>query len=933
MGFQHPEFLLLALPVAFAWWRLRGRELPTQCVRALVAAALVLAASAPYLRTGDAGRDLVLVVDRSRSMPSGSDATVLEVAQIAEEARRAGDRVAVVSFGGNVGIEQLPQRDARFAGFQRALDLDGSDIGSALEAGLALIPSDREGALLLVSDGEENGRDALGVARAAFARGVRIDVRPLVRGAEPDLSVERLDLPEEIGVFEPFQFGAWVRADARVEADYELERNGEVIAKGRRSFEPGANRMVFRDLLGSAGVVQYRLRLAGAGDATPENDSGVGALRVAGQRPVLVLNDDGAVDTLVQSLRKAGLPVAVATPEGTRLTRLALTGFRAVVLENVAADRVGANGMRALREFVLERGGGLLMTGGRASFGIGGWYLSPVDEVLPVSMEMRQENRKIGIALAITMDRSGSMGMEASPGVIKMQLANLGACAAIDLLSPLDAIAVVAVDSAPHVVQELTAVDDKGPITSKVRRIEVGGGGIFCYTALLAAGRQLENAAQKNRHIILFADAADSEEQEQCPELIARFREMGITVSVVALGTPQDPDAEFLRRVAAQGGGECSFTTDASELPRLFAQDTMKIARSTFIDEPAATSVLPDLFGLGEIVGLQSFPQVDGYNLTWLREDGTAGVVAQDEFRAPLFAFAHRGLGRSAAYAGQVGGEFGSRLVAWEGFSSFFVTVARWLAGQEEPRELFASAARVGREGRITVEVDPQAPTPPDLSRATVRVTGPDGTTQALALERVGEHRYEARTKLAREGVVLGSVDLGSGQMLSLPPLTLPYSPEFERGGDLGRGERLLRQIARESGGEVAPPLGTLFRGEREARIWRVVSRELLLAALVLLMLEIAARRLQLWGSAAGAMARATRSAEALVARVRPVRRRASSTKAQASAVEAPTGASEPTAGEEPRTTPAAPRVAPTPPSLDDALAKARRSARRELDR
>jgi hypothetical protein len=515
---------------------------------------------------------------------------VLELAKLAEDAREAGDRVALVAFGANAAIEELPQRDARFAGFQRSVDRDGSDLGGALDAALALIPDDREGALLLVSDGESNGRDPLAVARSAFARGVRIDVRPLARGSQSDVAVERLDLPEEVGAAEPFQFGAWVRSDVAIEASYVLERDGEELARGTKKLEPGLNRFLFRDRVARAGVARYRLRLEGVSDRTPENDIGLGALRVSGQRPVLVVNDDGLEDTLAHALRQAAIPVEVAAPESARLDRVGLTAFRAVILENISAERVGSNGTKGLREYVLERGGGLLMTGGRASFGMGGWYLSPVDELLPVSMEMRQENRKVGVALAISMDRSGSMAVEVSPGVPKMQLADLGACAAIELLSPLDSVGVIAVDSTDHIVQALTPVRDVGSITANVRRIDSGAAGIYCYTALLAAGKMLEDAAQRNRHVILFADANDSEEQEKCPELVERFQQMGITLSVVALGTEHDSDAEFLKRIAALGGGQCYFTNDPSELPRLFAQDTLTIARETFVDTPAATA-------------------------------------------------------------------------------------------------------------------------------------------------------------------------------------------------------------------------------------------------------------------------------------------------------------------------------------------------------
>jgi len=929
-GFVHPELLLLALPAALVWWRWRGGERGTRLVRALVLALLVLALAGPYLRTGEKGRDLVLVFDRSRSMPAEAEAAALELAAQAEEARRAGDRIAVVAFGAEAAIETAPSERARFQQFARAVDRDGSNLGQALDTALALIPEDRRGSILLVSDGESNGREPLAVARTAFARDVRIDVVPVARPGGADVAVERLELPEAVGTGEPFQFHAWVRADEEREVELVLERDGRELARGKRTLVRGANRLSFRDALAAPGTASYRLRLLGLGDRLPENDVGLAAVRVEGQRPVLVVNDDGAEDTLVRALRRGGVPVEVAAPESGRVERIALTGVRAVVLENVAAGRLGTSGLRALQEFVRERGGGLLMTGGQASFGIGGYHLSPVDDVLPVSLEMRQETRKLGVALAIALDRSGSMSIEVRPGLPKMQLANLGTCAAVELLSGMDSVAVIAVDSAAHTVVDLRPVNEPDAIKARVRTIESSGGGIFCYQALLAAGKELEKAEQKNRHVILFADAADAEEQEDCPELIARFREMGITVSVVALGTPADSDAKFLMRTAEQGGGQCYFTNEPADLPRLFAQDTMTIARATFLDERVGCSVLPDLYGLGELPA-GAFPALGGYNVTWLRDEASCGVVTDGEYRSPAFAFAQVGLGRSAAFAGEIGGAFGQELVAWDGFAGFFLTVVRWLAGQEEPDELFARARRAGREARIEVELDPAAPLPPDTARLEVRLTDARGTTETLPLERVGEHRFEARTTLAREGVVLGSVALGDGRSLALPPLVLPYSPEFESGNDPERGPRLLRELARESGGEVAPLLDTLFRGERAADRWRVVTRECVLAALLLMLLEIAARRLQLWSMLAS-----------LVARLRNLRPRPALVPSPAPATvpsAAPTVPAAPLASPaSPSTTPSssAPQSsAPPPPAgtLDDALRRARRSADRELGR
>ena len=61
-------------------------------------------------------------------------------------------------------------------------------------------------------------------------------------------------------------------------------------------------------------------------------------------------------------------------------------------------------------------------------------------------MEIREEQRKLGLAMVMALDRSGSMGASAG-GSTKMQLANRGAATAIELMSAMDAVAVLAVDT------------------------------------------------------------------------------------------------------------------------------------------------------------------------------------------------------------------------------------------------------------------------------------------------------------------------------------------------------------------------------------------------------------------------------------------------------------------------------------------------------
>src|SRR5690606_7454948 len=134
-------------------------------------------------------------------------------------------------------------------------------------------------------------------------------------------------------------------------------------------------------------------------------------------------------------------------------TQDALDPYRAVIVENVPAGDFGRLKMEQLAQFVEDLGGGLLLTGGEKSFGSGGYFNSPLEDVLPVSMELREEHRKTRVAIAIALDRSGSMAVPVAGGKTKMDLANLGTAECVNLLSAGDSVAVIAVDSTPHIVQ------------------------------------------------------------------------------------------------------------------------------------------------------------------------------------------------------------------------------------------------------------------------------------------------------------------------------------------------------------------------------------------------------------------------------------------------------------------------------------------------
>src|SRR5436190_91098 len=761
-----PQLLLLIAPLlALYFWRARTSAIGG-FVRIAIITLLVLLAAVPLAPLGGRGVDVIVVADLSRSMPADSRAGALEIVRLLDQRRSSGDRVGIVTFGRDARTERLPEEFGLAGAFVREVDGDGSDLGGAIGVAASLIPRGRPGRLIVLSDGEANGLPVAAAAQEASARGLPIDFRLFSRGEAADVAVESLDLPAVVDEREPFQFTAWVRTDRTVESEAVLLRDGVEVARTRRTFPPGATQLTFRDLIDRPGVSRYRLELAAAGDRVPENNRGDGAVRVDAPAAILVVNTTGQPDNLGRALAAGKMRVTTVTPAALPHDLAGFLAYRAVILENVAASAAGPQALGALARFANDLGGGLLVTGGGASFGVGGYFKSALDPYLPVSMEIKNEHRKLSLAMAVVLDRSGSMAMAAGDGRTKMDLANLGTCAAIDTLGPFDQVSVIAVDS------------------------------------------------------------------------------------------EGDSDAAFLKDVAARGQGRMHFTSSAEELPRLFAQEAITVARSSFVTEPTATRTLPDMVLLGDLPA-SPFPGLDGYNLTYLRPGATMGAVTTDEYKAPVLAFWHRGLGRVASLTAEVDGQYSARLNAWRGFPDFAVGLGRWLLGGEPPSGIQASVERQGGQGIVRVELHPDRARggAKDVRAAAATIVPPDDRPGAapmrLTLAWVGEDTMEARFPVQKAGTYLGAVQLGNGTVLPLGPLSLPYSPEFEPRADPKEGEKTLVELARVTGGiERTGWDGVFDRSRLRNRQVRDLVIPLALGLLLLHVIEIAGRRLYLFAAA-----------------------------------------------------------------------------------
>ncbi len=849
MTFLQPIWLILALPLALGlWvWPLPSRWLMGLRIAALVL--IVLAMSGPAIRLPSRAGTVIVVADRSFSMPGLAAERQTELINALRSNMGTRDQLGVLAFAGRVAVELPPGHD-QFTGFSHLVHRGASDLDKALTAAMALIPDDAPGRIFVISDGRWTGPDPAATAARAAAADIAIDYQLLQRPTANDLAIARVHPPASVAPGEAFMINSFIQSPVPQTISYQLLRNDTVIASGQRQVPAGISRLTFRDRADEPGTNQYLLNIrSDADDPVPENNTARMLVGIEGPLPIAHVTES-ADSQLGALLRTGQLNLVTVHPARMDWSLEGLSNYSAVLLENCPAPQLGDAAMEQLVGWINETGAGLMMTGGRQSFGPGGYFKSPLDPILPVSMELRQEHRKFALALVVALDRSGSMSMTVGGGRTKMDLANLATAEALDLLGPMDEFGAIAVDSSPHQIARLTRLSDPATrrrIRNDVLGIESMGGGIFVYEALSHAAAMVADSNASTRHIILFSDAQDSEEPGKYKELLEQCKDAGITVTVIGLGKPTDVDADLLRDIAQRGAGRIFFTEDPEELPRLFAQDTFIVARSSFLEEitPVRATVGMNLL-TDQAMSIDR--PVGGYNLTYLKPKANLAAVTEDDNSAPLIASWSSGIGRVVCYTGEADGQYTGPIAQWSQVGRMFSSLGRWVMGKGRQLSAEALVTQEAEAGQsiVRVHLDPDRQSQPFENMPTLRVLrgvlGRPPEAGALAMEWVDADTLEARVPLEGNETAIATVDAGATGTVSLPPVCLPYSPEF-RPIDQQVGPATLERLARITSGTQRIAAGDIWDDLPHRPRLIDIGPWLLIVAVSLFLLEVLERR------------------------------------------------------------------------------------------
>ena len=826
----------------------------------MVLTALVLSLSGVRLGQASERLAVVFLVDASDSVGVDGRNTAEQVVNAAIAQMPDGDRAAVVLFGDDAMVERAMSDSRSGEPFRSQPTGSATDIAGAVRLALALFPDEAAPRIVVLSDGEENKGDLEAAAMMAAANDVQISTLGLDRPDSPEVLVSDVQAPARARAGDSFEIQVSVNSTVDTDATLRLLGDGAVLKEEAVQLRPGENTFAV-----SVTVPERGFRTFSASVSTPagvdtafQNNELSAFTDVAGPAAALILEGTpGEGANLASALEAGGIQVSVLPADQAPADLPSYASFDATILVNVPASTLGQT-MLTLQSYVRDLGRGLITVGGDSSYGLGGYFNTPLEETLPVRMDIQDPQNLPQVSVDFSIDKSGSMarchgdgtGNQArvESGLPKTDLAKEATYQAIQLLGPSDEVGIVAFDDEAVWIAPTLPLSEQPDIASALAGIQPEGG-TNIYAGLSAAVDSLIQARGRVKHIILITDGWSN--TGDFDALIEQMAANNITLSIIGAGGGA---AEFLEDLATRGGGRFYAVTDPHEIPAIFLKETKLSLRAYIVegDIPLASGAPSPI-----MEGITSVPHLSGYISTTPK--ATAQTLLLSDRAEPVMAQWQYGLGRSVAWTSDAKGQWASDWIGWSEFSRFWTQTVRWVSAAPGG-DVEVDLDRHAGGTRVTVDsADPSGDFRNDLE-TTVSVLGPDGSRQDIQLEQEAPGRYSGELGQLPQGAYLLGVTQREGPGGTVVAgatsgLVVGYSPEY--GPQSGEGLTLLERARQLTDGfELDPsrPEEAFSHDLPAATVQTPLWPWLVLLALLLLPFDVAIRRLNLGGRELSAM-------------------------------------------------------------------------------
>jgi uncharacterized membrane protein len=471
-----------------------------------------------------------------------------------------------------------------------------------------------------------------------------------------------------------------------------------------------------------------------------------------------------------------------------------------------------------------QMGCGLVMLGGRNSYGAGGWSNTELEKAMPVDFQIKNSKIKAVGALALMMHASemadGNNWQKKVAQRAIMALGPMDYCGLIHWTAGGDAWL-----WRSHLEPNRGIVrvgSSRNMMLSRLGRMTPGDMPQFDPAMRLA----LASFNKVDASVKLMIVISDGDPSKPSATTVAAYKAAGIQVTTVAVGTHGPAGHQTLQDLADATGGRYYVVNNPRALPKIYVAEVRRVARP-LIYEPDSP-VPPQTRYCEMLEGIQGpLPPISGFVLTTVKENALVEVGAisprpADERNATVLASWTYGLGRTAVLTTDAGHRWASRWKQWPDYDKFFTQLIRWAMRPVDDQGNFSVAADA-KDGVVRVVVNALDKDDEFLNflNMSALAIDPDLESLDVRISQVAPGRYVAEFAAPKEGNYFLTINPGPGHAPLLTGVNVPYSAEF-RERDTNRA--LLTALARRrpQGGEPGEVIEGELEDEQRAQLLQV---------------------------------------------------------------------------------------------------------------
>lgn len=785
LRFERPWLFLLLIPalllILLPYFRMQKRRrktvkriIPVVLHGVMAFLLILLLTGFTVVRTTD-NQAVIILVDHSDSTLSVRTSIDDRAAEL-QKLLRKNASVKTVVFGGD-------QAENLKADLQIP---DATDLSSALDYAAAILPDDKVGRIVVVSDGKQTDGDGAATAQYLHSQGVRIDT------VWVDSSVTTREA--QIGAFtgpETAFAGNLVTLNAVIESNSKstmiitVHDGQEEVYNRQLTVDDSGTVLAIEVPAGEPGMHSYRLTMKADQDTMAQNNTAVTFVEVLEKPHVLLMSGEHTDSDAFQSILQASARVTAcsATKPPRKITELC--DYDGVILMNVHADDLPKNYGQLLSRYVSEYGRSVIAIGGTETFMYGAMRNTAYEEMMPVDFSLSRTSEDDAVALMLVVDCSLSMSQQSA----YMSVAKQGSIKVVESMTENDFVGIISFNQEATV--EASLAKNTREHKDSLNRIISGlttSKGTYYTDALNLAHQELLKSEAEIRHILFVSDGgpADTAYTELFPAIAAD----GITVSTIALGH----ESTVLSNMADSCGGTYYFVQEATELPNIM----LSLTRHVTVNSLMTGTFVPQAVSGSTMELPENMPAISGYLGTTLKRGADAHITVEDG--NPLLASHTWGKGTVTIFTSDLTKNWCS---AWlQNPAAIKSILENVLPKQHNDSSLTVEAAAGVRSVELTV-------TTADTESYVLSMEG-DGFSGQLSCIAPGVYRGTVPAKgIGGYAVMVTQSDL-KGNVIDTWSATVPVSVNLEYDAFADSGAELMKSISVYGGGITAASVQAL---------------------------------------------------------------------------------------------------------------------------